>query len=688
MKVSASAVASINEESRFEPHMTRDFQPPLAMMPRRPALNALFLLTALWGLIICSGAAAPIPSPEKLLPDDTLVVLTAPDFPRLKEVYRKSPQSQFWNDEAMRPFREKFLEQWREEVVKPLERDVNLSVKDCIDLARGQITFAVTRNGWQGKEGQPLGLLFLVDAKDKSSQLKTNLAALRKSWTEGGKPVRTEKIRDLEFMVLPNSSVAMPKSLQKFFPPPLEVQELGDDGDPKKQLPRSEFVIGQVDSLLVMGNSKTAVEKIAIRLTGGSLPALGDLAVYQANQQGLFRDAPVYGWVNLKAITDVMTRRVVETKDQDPPDALGTPKLSNLAGSLGLTGLKTGAFSLKYSPDGVLLQGFLAVPEASRQGIFKLLELESREAGPPPFVPADAVKFMRLRLDGQKTWNTFQRVVKDVSPQAANLLNFLIESANTNAKDPGFDIKKNLIGNLGDDVITYEKAPRSGSTADFNSAPSLFLLGSPNPEQLLAALKGLLTFLSAQNGGAAEREFLGRKVYSMPMPSVPMASLASSKPAAPRTLNYAASGGYVAFSTDVSLLEEYLRSTESQAKTLRETPELIDVAQKVGGTGTGLFAYQNQVETIRATFEMLRKDSGGATNITGLTQLPASLGFPTPQFSPRDWFDFSLLPPFERVAKYFHFTVYAGSANVDGLWLKYFAPVPPGLKGAAISKGE
>jgi len=46
----------------------------------------------------------------------------------------------------------------------------------------------------------------------------------------------------------------------------------------------------------------------------------------------------------------------------------------------------------------------------------------------------------------------------------------------------------------------------------------------------------------------------------------------------------------------------------------------------------------------------------------------------------KDWMDFSLLPSFDRVSKYFNFTVYGESATVDGLTFKIFAPVPPGLK--------
>jgi len=42
--------------------------------------------------------------------------------------------------------------------------------------------------------------------------------------------------------------------------------------------------------------------------------------------------------------------------------------------------------------------------------------------------------------------------------------------------------------------------------------------------------------------------------------------------------------------------------------------------------------------------------------------------------------DYSLLPDYEKVAKYFHYTVRAGSANVDGITFKFFSPTPPALK--------
>src|SRR6185436_10929846 len=113
-----------------------------------------------------------------------------------------------------------------------------------------------------------------------------------------------------------------------------------------------------------------------------------------------------------------------------------------------------------------------------------------------------------------------------------------------------------------------------------------------------------------------DREFLGRKVFSTPAPSLPTPLSDPAKPGASGNLNYASSGGYVALSTDVSLLEEYLRSSDSQARSLRETTGLLDAAQKVTGPGTDLFGFENQAETLRGAFEAARKAAANTNSVT------------------------------------------------------------------------
>jgi hypothetical protein len=163
---------------------------------------------------------------------------------------------------------------------------------------------------------------------------------------------------------------------------------------------------------------------------------------------------------------------------------------------------------------------------------------------------------------------------------------------------------------------------------------------------------------------------------------------AAAGPAPPRTLSYAASGGYVAFSSNPSLLEEYLRSSEGVRNTLRERAGLAEAAQKVTGSGSSLFGYENQVETTRSFVESLRKNSGspGAPSSPAANLVPGALNVPATIQNLKGLMDFSLLPSFDSIAKYFYFSVYGGSATAEGLSFKLFSPVPPGVKSAGSSQ--
>jgi len=630
------------------------------------------------------GAATPIPSVEKLLPDDTLLVLTTPDFTKMRDIYHTSPQTQFWNDPAMKPFKENFLAKMHENLIQPLERDMGVDFNDYTNLPQGQITFAITQNGWPATQGQQPGMLFLMDTKDKGDQLKKNLVDLRKKWIDAGKTVRTEKIRNIDFSVIAISEKDIPKTLRKFSNSDSD-GDSDSDSDNKDTPPSfgttnapNNLYVGQYESLLILGTSAKPIEKVLVHLTGGQMPALGDLAAYDANRLAMFREAPLYGWANTKAFMDLLAQREGKDNPEDPFAMLNPVKILTAAG---FTSLKTIAFSVQVANDGSTVQLFASMPESSRQGIFTVFPGQSKDSSPPSFVPADAVKFQRWRVDGQKAWTALQQVLAGISPQAKSGINFMIDTANTAAreKDPDFDMNKNFFGNLGDDIMSYQKAPRGNTPADPNSAPSIFLIGSPNPDQLVSAFKFLLVLANPQSLTPKEREFLGRKIYTVELGGGALPGASPSGPAT-RSLSYVAGSSYVAVSTDDSLLEEYLRSSDSTQKTLRDTPGLTDAVAKVNGTSAGVFGYENQVETTRAVFESLRNNAstnGGfgsaSPGIPGIAALPNT-------DSIRSWMDFSLLPPFDKISKYFSFSVYSISADSDGIKFKMYAPVPGALR--------
>src|SRR5262245_14352265 len=117
-----------------------------------------WILLVAWGWLAVNARAA-IPSVERLLPEDTLMMVTTPDFAKLREVWKTAPQARLLNDPAMKPFVDKFIERLTEELVEPLERELGVSLDDFTQLPQGQVTLARTQN-----DRSPATLL-LVDTR-------------------------------------------------------------------------------------------------------------------------------------------------------------------------------------------------------------------------------------------------------------------------------------------------------------------------------------------------------------------------------------------------------------------------------------------------------------------------------------------------------------------------------------------
>jgi hypothetical protein len=650
------------------------------LIPRRTIGTSFATLAA---ILLCTSCRttpqtppvhAAIPPAENLLPSDTLLFISVPDFSTLCAAARQSPQWLFWNDPAMKPFHDKFMARLNEQFAAPLERDLGIKLGDFTHLPQGQLTFAITQNGWTGSGDSMPGVLLLLDVKDKSDLLKTNLASLRKKWTDTGRPMQNETLHGISFSVMPLSSNDIPATLAGVFPRRKSVQE---PGGKIKTPPYSEIVIGQFESLLIVGSSIKAVEPVAIRLTGGALPPLSDHPLFAADRLAHFRNAPLcYGWLDAKTLFDVLAHIPRQPQpDSEAPSPMPQIPWDKIIGASGLTSLKTISFSFHQSHDGALADFFISAPDTSREGIIKMIASVPKDANPPAFVPADAVKFWRWRVDGQKSWATLEKMLGNISPVALNGLNSFLDIANNAAQqeDPDFDVRKNIIGNLGDDWIGYQKKNAGTTPADLNNARSILIFAASNPGQTALAIKimakNVMALAGSQENPPQTRDFLGRKIYTIPLPSrrTPGTNAVTSY-----SLYCTVSGGYIALTTDVSMIEEYLRSTDSKARSLRETTGLADATRHVGGAGNGLFGYENQRELMRALFVALNNEPNATPSDT------------SPLFgvwgkSYRDWLDFSLLPDYDKVSKYFYFTVCSGTVTTDGLSFKIFAPRPPQL---------
>lgn len=623
-----------------------------------------------------------VPPADKLLPADTLGVITVPDMAAARRLFNQSPQMQLWRDPALAPFVNKFWSKLETQLLQPLEQEMGTSLTNFLGLAQGQLTLAVTRNGWPVEAGATPGLAILIDARDQAERLTQVLAEGRTKLAAKGEPMKTQRIGGTEFLVLtvqppalkaPQADDADEAKDPAVADPAKAPDENAATGEAAAPMPAQELFIGQAGSLLVVSSGRVDLEKIMTLKSGGAVMALGESADFMPDYASTLREATIYGWLNLEPILEA-ARQLLPGAEAGLPLGLSPARMLS---ALGLSGLKTLSFAASIRGDGATSEMKVRIPDEERRGLFRMLAFAAKDSGPTPFVPADALTFSRTRLDLQKSWNTLEATVSEIAPQIGGLVKMTVDAIGKD-KDPGFDFRKQFVANLGDDVITWQTAAKTGEVS-MAGPPQVALISSPKPEQLAGALKLLMGMVPPDVAKLEESDVAGVKVWSM---GIPMGLPAAGQAAPPvQTIAFASANGYLAVATDLELLKNYLAAKPADTTSLLARPGFRAAADKVGGVGTGMFGFSNDRETMRSVWDALTAPAGAGTNPSALLfqQLLAASTASGDGGSVTEWIDVSLLPPFEKVQKYFHYSVYAGALSKEAFTLKYFAPTPPGL---------
>jgi hypothetical protein len=603
-------------------------------------LKKHFAKLAIFLAALTAVVAAPPPAGQ-LLPSDTLAIVGVPDWAAFQVAWRKTPFGLLWEDPAMTPFREKTMATFREKVLGEMERGLGVKAEDFLPLLQGQVTGALVKGEWNptSPDTEP-SFVLILDTKDHSDALKTRLAEVRQKLADAKKPTKTVKIRDVEFTTV-TIEPSVKKAAKKAAGDAKEEEEddKEDDGKPGKP---HDWTFGQVDSVLLVSSSPKPLEQVMARLGGGSVAVVGDSAEYQAAEKAAsLQTSHAFAWINSAALFDAAAGALAGEKGAaaafgvDPQKALK---------ALGLDGVRAVSFAGVFGVDRQTSIFTVSSPESKRAGLVKILQFQSKDSAPTPQVPADAVCFNRFRLDGQKSWNTLEATLVAISPQLGGVLQLTLGTLGKD-KDPNFDFHKTFVGNLGDDIINYEKPSRGKSVKELANPPSMTLVGAADAEQLLAGFRAASSLLPT-GVEPKVREVNGHKVYEF-------ATGGGEKPG----VEACAAGGYVALSNDPGVIDEFLRN-DGSGKSLKDQAGVGELAQSAGGTSTGLFGYSDDREYTRARWEALRTGADEAPDLAGLKKDKSAV------------LDFKLLPAFDTIAHYFGKSAYAGVWDGDGFKLK------------------
>ena len=582
-------------------------------------------------LVSSAKAAKAAPSLEALLPAETVLVVAAPNYASAKKHFKDSASGQFWDSAEFKPFRKKLADGFEANVLAGIEEELAIDFEAFEEMASGPVALAVVPGQDAGEEP---ALLLLLDAGRKSATLRRTLSRLERDWKKDDREVSETEIGGVDFTT---------------------VRDL--EGD-------RQVHIGRVGAQLVVGTKPAQIEGVLARLNGKGAGTLAGSPAFAADHGAVLKGADFYVWANPGAV-------LPQLLDNLPDGAEVGIDFGEVVGALGIDGLGTLAMAYSERPDGAHSELFIGLPKAKRKGLFGLLETKRADTSPPPFVPANVGAFSRWRLDMDAAWKNLEKLLLELSPDVANMVEFTVGLLGKD-KDSNFDFKKSFLHNFGDDLIVYQMPPKGTALNDIGAGPMVVLVKSPNPDELIKGIGAVPGILPPPLNEAAmlPRRLGDHTVYSFELAEFPDPSTGE---LVKMELLLAARNGYMAAATDADLLQAFLDGKTNGGLAKRDG--LTAATALVGGMDSGFFGYQNDRDMVLSTMDTLRDNADQFDMI--FSMIPTD-GFGEVSLS--EWLDFSLLPTGSKIAKYFDFTVYGAETDDRGISLKTFSPRQATLK--------
>jgi hypothetical protein len=641
---------------------------------------------------------AEVAPPQQFLPPDTLAVVTLPDVPAARSAWQASNPGRLWADPAMGDFRARFEGAFRQKWLAGVERESGLDLGELLALTRGQATFAVLPppTPTPGAAAPGIPWLLLLDAREGSDALARLLDKARAHLATKAPSVATN------LQIDGHRFTRLTLDLQASVPPGAQVPaEKLEDEDL-----HWEVCFGQVGSAFVAGPSWSAVSNVIPRLAATNAAAgMAGRASFARLWSSTLKDRPAWFHVDVAAVY----QRIA-------PGLEGVFGMLSLLGAdpakvvpaTGLVSIGAVAGAVTATEAGMTADLVVECPAAKRAGLTQVMQILPKEAGLPEGIPDGVASFQRWRIDGAGGWKALESSLERVSPNLGKLARITVESAGQ-VFDPNFNLQRDLVGNLGDDFITFSLPPTGTNLLQLSRSGRVQMVGSPNPARLTSGWKALEALVHMQAGALEFSERTGpggRKV---------MVATVAAKGGAQNAFQMVQAPTHVVIASDGPSMDAYLaaasgrraptppgnttvpavpaapapqapvapapgtNATAAVAQTstpgapggFAAIPGWSEAVAGVGGTGRGLFGFAQPALELRPVWEALRtSESLAGVMPAGTTSLETVQAV-------ESWADFKRLPPFEAVARYWTLQALSGATDAEGYRFRWFSPRAP-----------
>ncbi len=482
---------------------------------KRLALAALLPLLAFRPAPAAEGVRL-----ERLLPEKCPLVYLVEDAPTLLANWEKTSLARAWNDPAIMKFlaplrQEMEIDTWDE----TCQEETGFTLKEFLDLFRGQVAIAITDlSGFANKDEEPGPPITIMPGEEKKIEW-TELKKIEDDGPASGGVLLAEIGENREAVEKLIAKGLEP--MQKTAEPGVEYRELTEEFQGEtlhiQQKTRGAEAVDAhacwafVQDLFMFGLSREDLQKaIAAFKKGGADASLASSVHFQkvrARTPG--SDLLVY--VDLEAALPFAQQEAEEI----PENPMGITK-EGVIKALGLDVLQAAYLSARLGDDATELQAGILYREP--KGLVKLLAAPM--AGTPPragFIPPDATHFGACTFSLKTFWETLEGILNDLSPQLLGLIQMQLQQV---AAQTGVDIKKDLLDNLGGEIVTatVPRPTEPGKAPAPEDEDTLVVLSVANRQALETALEALKTALAPGGEMFEKRDYLGTTLHSFKLP--------------------------------------------------------------------------------------------------------------------------------------------------------------------------
>jgi hypothetical protein len=562
------------------------------------------------------------------------------DFSRLQTMFEKTSLFKLYRDPAMKAFVEDFKAKWQEKV-RDSDNELAGIVKDAATLPQGRAAVALVLDE-RALDAKEPPVLLITEWGDKAAQIKEMLEQIvTKGVEEKGARRQTEDYRGVGITSVTGESSG---ALSYCF----------------------------IDDCLIASANLDTLKFVIAQAKGASSPTLADDDDYNATLRavGPSGKGRIDIYVNIKQILKTVTAQ----------DEAGRIKM--IISNLGLDNVTSFGFSIDVGggPGGTTSGKALLKIDGAKKGICKLLEVESAAIKVPPFVSssASAVSFVNLNIS--EAFDELVKIVTSFSPGVAMMVNMPLAPPSAQGESP-LTLKDGIIDHLGSQIIVAQSLDESADAASLATAQpdTLVALAVSDRIALEKTLLYLHSNLIAPNNPDARRELLGHTLYLIdvggmipgfggPTARSPMQTpLATGAPAMPK-LAFTVTDTHLIFASE-DTVEQAIRTLSSGGGESLDSAKWFARAKSSIPSAVGLATLQNSAASGEFIWSALRKMKKGAQG-----RAAAKAGFLPQGLSATggaDLFDFTLLPEFEAVKKYFGLSASYGIARQDGFFFEF-----------------